>query len=56
MPQQSRRIALVTGSTDGVGRFVAERLGGDPQAYDSRARARLWALSLELAGLTHEGI
>jgi NAD(P)-dependent dehydrogenase (short-subunit alcohol dehydrogenase family) len=29
MPQQSRRIALVTGSTDGVGRFVAERLGAD---------------------------
>jgi NAD(P)-dependent dehydrogenase (short-subunit alcohol dehydrogenase family) len=29
MPQQSRKIALVTGSTDGVGRFVAERLGAD---------------------------
>ncbi len=29
MPQQSRRVALVTGSTDGVGRFVAERLGAD---------------------------
>ncbi len=29
MPQQSRRIALVTGSTDGVGCFVAERLGAD---------------------------
>ncbi len=29
MPQQSRRIALVTGSTDGVGRYVAERLGAD---------------------------
>ena len=29
MPQQSRPIALVTGSTDGVGRFVAERLGAD---------------------------
>jgi len=29
MPQQSRRIAFVTGSTDGVGRFVAERLGAD---------------------------
>ena len=29
MPQQSRQIALVTGSTDGVGRFVAERLGAD---------------------------
>ena len=29
MPRQSRRIALVTGSTDGVGRFVAERLGAD---------------------------
>ena len=26
---QSRTIALVTGSTDGVGRFVAERLGAD---------------------------
>jgi len=29
MPQSSRKIALVTGSTDGVGRFVAERLGAD---------------------------
>ena len=29
MSQQSRKIALVTGSTDGVGRFVAERLGAD---------------------------
>ena len=29
MPQQPRKIALVTGSTDGVGRFVAERLGAD---------------------------
>jgi NAD(P)-dependent dehydrogenase (short-subunit alcohol dehydrogenase family) len=29
MPQQSRKIALVTGSTDGVGRFVAESLGAD---------------------------
>ena len=29
MPQQSRPIALVTGSTDGVGRFVAEGLGAD---------------------------
>jgi NAD(P)-dependent dehydrogenase (short-subunit alcohol dehydrogenase family) len=29
MPQQSRKIALVTGSTDGVGRFVAEALGAD---------------------------
>jgi NAD(P)-dependent dehydrogenase (short-subunit alcohol dehydrogenase family) len=29
MPSQSRKIALVTGSTDGVGRFVAERLGAD---------------------------
>jgi NAD(P)-dependent dehydrogenase (short-subunit alcohol dehydrogenase family) len=29
MPQQSRKIALVTGSTDGVGRYVAERLGAD---------------------------
>jgi NAD(P)-dependent dehydrogenase (short-subunit alcohol dehydrogenase family) len=29
MPQQSRKIALVTGSTDGVGRFVAEALAAD---------------------------
>jgi len=29
MPQSSRKIALVTGSTDGVGRFVAEKLGAD---------------------------
>jgi NAD(P)-dependent dehydrogenase (short-subunit alcohol dehydrogenase family) len=29
MPQQSRNTALVTGSTDGVGRFVAEKLGAD---------------------------
>ena len=29
MSQQSRKIALVTGSTDGVGRWVAERLGAD---------------------------
>ena len=29
MPQPSRKIALVTGSTDGVGRFVAESLGAD---------------------------
>ena len=29
MPQQPRKIALVTGSTDGGGRFVAERLGAD---------------------------
>jgi NAD(P)-dependent dehydrogenase (short-subunit alcohol dehydrogenase family) len=29
MPQSSRKVALVTGSTDGVGRFVAERLGAD---------------------------
>ena len=29
MPQQSRPIALITGSTDGVGRFVAEGLGAD---------------------------
>ena len=29
MPQQARKVALVTGSTDGVGRRVAERLGGE---------------------------
>jgi NAD(P)-dependent dehydrogenase (short-subunit alcohol dehydrogenase family) len=29
MPQNSRNTALVTGSTDGVGRFVAEKLGAD---------------------------
>jgi len=29
MPQQSRNTALITGSTDGVGRFVAEKLGAD---------------------------
>ena len=29
MPQQSRPIAMVTGATDGVGRYVAERLGAD---------------------------
>ncbi len=29
MPQSSRKVALVTGSTDGVGRFVAEKLGAD---------------------------
>jgi tRNA A37 N6-isopentenylltransferase MiaA len=28
----------------------------DAQAYDAKARARLWALSLKLAGLTDEGI
>ena len=27
----------------------------DAQAYDSKARARLWALSLQLAGLSDEG-
>ena len=27
----------------------------DPQAYDAKARAELWALSLKLAGLTDEG-
>jgi NAD(P)-dependent dehydrogenase (short-subunit alcohol dehydrogenase family) len=29
MPQPNSKIALVTGSTDGVGRYVAERLGAD---------------------------
>jgi NAD(P)-dependent dehydrogenase (short-subunit alcohol dehydrogenase family) len=29
MPQQSRNTALITGSTDGVGRFVAEKLGAN---------------------------
>jgi NAD(P)-dependent dehydrogenase (short-subunit alcohol dehydrogenase family) len=28
----------------------------DIQAYDAKARAKLWALSLQLAGLTDEGI
>ena len=28
----------------------------DAQAYDAKARAKLWALSLQLAGLSDEGI
>ena len=29
MPQQARKVALVTGSTDGVGRMAAQRLGAE---------------------------
>ncbi len=33
-----------------------EESRANAQAYDAKARARLWALSLKLAGLTDEGI
>jgi NAD(P)-dependent dehydrogenase (short-subunit alcohol dehydrogenase family) len=42
MTTASKRVALVTGATDGLGKGVAFALA---KAYDAKARARLRALS-----------